>query len=256
MTRRMSGRETWHRLLNWDNGQTAAERLSAQILSMEKFEGVDPTHPLGGRDGKRDLIITKNNEIWVGSVYFPRGQKKFNDIKDKFLDDLKGVEKNNAVGYAFVTNQELRLAEREELKKQSVKKIDVFHLERIASILNQPKGYGIRLEFLDIEMSKEEQISALAERDEIISRLLDIYQKDKSKSVITNKTKSIEVTPELIDNYTNIFGYGSKIHFCSNCGFGYKVNNPEYFHYSLSFQKAYSITCPKCGNLDYYRLGI
>ena len=34
-----------------------------------------------------------------------------------------------------------------------------------------PKSYGIRLEFLDIEMSKEEQLAFIASRDESIGRL-------------------------------------------------------------------------------------
>lgn len=49
--RRTDGRETWHRLLEWDKGQTPAERLAAIILNSEGFRNIDPSHPLGGRDG-------------------------------------------------------------------------------------------------------------------------------------------------------------------------------------------------------------
>ena len=35
--------------------------------------------------------------------------------------------------------------------------VRIYHLERIANILNTPKMYGIRLEYLEIEMTKEEQ---------------------------------------------------------------------------------------------------
>ncbi len=35
--------------------------------------------------------------------------------------------------------------------------VRIYHLERIANILNMPKMYGIRLEYLEIEMTKEEQ---------------------------------------------------------------------------------------------------
>lgn len=60
----------------------------------------------------------------------------------------------------FVTNQYLRLAEREQLVRSSPgPQIELFHLERIARILDSPVNYGIRLEFLDIEMSKEEQLA-------------------------------------------------------------------------------------------------
>lgn len=36
--RRNDGRETWFRLLEWDKGQTPAERLAAIILTNEGLE--------------------------------------------------------------------------------------------------------------------------------------------------------------------------------------------------------------------------
>jgi len=33
--------------------------------------------------------------------------------------------------------------------------VRIYHLERIANILNTPKMYGIRLEYLEIEMTKK-----------------------------------------------------------------------------------------------------
>ena len=57
---RMSeGRETFNRLLNWDRGQAPSERLAAIILSKEGFNGVDPSHPLGGKDGLKDMTLTE-----------------------------------------------------------------------------------------------------------------------------------------------------------------------------------------------------
>lgn len=47
--RRNDGRETWFRLLEWDKGQTPAERLAAIILTNEGFRNIDPSHPLGGK---------------------------------------------------------------------------------------------------------------------------------------------------------------------------------------------------------------
>ena len=47
--RRTEGRETWHRLLEWDKGQAPSERLAALLLANEGFKNVDPSHPLGGR---------------------------------------------------------------------------------------------------------------------------------------------------------------------------------------------------------------
>ena len=71
--RRTEGREAWHRLLEWDKGQAPSERLAALLLSNEGFKNVDPSHPLGGRDGLKDMMLSYNGSKWIGAVYFPRG---------------------------------------------------------------------------------------------------------------------------------------------------------------------------------------
>lgn len=158
--RRAEGRETFYRLLEWDKGQTVSERLAALILEQEGFCGIDPSHPLGGRDGGKDILCEFNGSKWIGAVYFPRGQQFFSDIKKKYKHDLEGVYKNDAQGIAFITNQELSLLERKTLEElDEIIDVRIYHLERIASILNTPKMYGIRLEFLEIEMTKEEQLA-------------------------------------------------------------------------------------------------
>lgn len=157
------GRETWHRLLEWDRGQAPSERLAAIILSNEGFQNVDPSHPLGGKDGLRDIVLSHNGKRWIGAVYFPRGQQSFSVIKDKFIHDLDGVKQNGANGLAFVTNQELRLSERKILSELNSKiDVQIYHLERISALLNAPVNYGVRMEFLEIEMSKEEQLAFFA----------------------------------------------------------------------------------------------
>jgi hypothetical protein len=166
------GKETWYRLLNWDRGQAPAERLAAIILRDEGFQSIDPSHPLGGKDGLKDMICYFHNSKWVGGVYFPRGQQTFTEIKAKYIHDLDGVYKNDAKGFAFITNQELRLAERKELAEiDNDVDVEIYHLERIANYLNTPSSYGIRMEFLDIEMTKEEQLSYFANYEKRITRL-------------------------------------------------------------------------------------
>src|SRR5680860_1062521 len=172
--RQFEGDETWNRLLNWSKGQKSSERLSAHILSSEGFKSLDPSHPLGGKDGLKDIVSLKENLQWIGAAYFPRGQKRLSEIKTKFLDDLKGVARNKVSGLAFVTNQELSLSERKELKSLGKPHmIDVFHLERIAHILDSPKNYGVRLEFLDIEMTREEQLAYFVIKDERMNNLTE-----------------------------------------------------------------------------------
>ena len=166
------GRETFNRLLNWDRGQAPSERLAAIILSKEGFKGVDPSHPLGGKDGLKDMVLSFNGKRWIGAVYFPRGQQSFSDIKSKFSHDLSGIDANNAEGLVFVTNQEIRLSERKILTEIAPEvDVQIYHLERIASLLNTPSCYGIRMEFLDIEMSKEEQLSFFADNEQRLARI-------------------------------------------------------------------------------------
>jgi hypothetical protein len=144
--------ETWHRLLEWTNGQPPSERLAAQIMLHEGYTNFDPSHPLGGRDGTKDATCQKDGQRWVMAVYFPRGQKSFNDIEEKFLNDLKGVQSNKVDAIAFVTNQELRLAEREVLRQAAgAVPVELFHLEKITAILDKPEMYGVRKQFLGID---------------------------------------------------------------------------------------------------------
>jgi hypothetical protein len=85
------------------------------------------------------------------AVYFPKGKKGITSIKQKFLDDLLGVSKNGAGAMAFVTNQEITLKQRAMLVKAAKgTKVQIYHLERIATILDQPKMAVVKLQFLNI----------------------------------------------------------------------------------------------------------
>jgi len=163
--RSSNGDETWFRLQNWSKGQKAAERISAHILKSELYHSVDPSHPLGGRDGGKDILCAKNTKKFVGAVYFPRGQKNLSEIKRKFDGDALGVTKNDADGLIFITNQELLLSQRTQLASSVDYDVEIYHLERVSSILDQPANYGIRLEYLDIELTKEEQLSFFAQQE-------------------------------------------------------------------------------------------
>jgi hypothetical protein len=139
-------------LIEWTNGSGPAERLSAQVLIHEGFEGLDPSHPLGGPDGGKDAVCWKNGKKWIMAVYFPRGQQDIGTIRSKFAMDFRGVERNTASGFVFVTNQELRLAERAELCT-STGSVDteLYHLERITMVLDVPAMASVRHQFLGIE---------------------------------------------------------------------------------------------------------
>jgi hypothetical protein len=221
--RRTDGDETWCRLKEWTKGQKSAERLASHILHSDGFKSIDPSHPLGGPDGLKDLICIKDNVKWIGAAYFPRGQKPFNDIKQKFEGDLKGVETNKVNGIVFVTNQELSLSERKSLTSCGKKhKVEIYHLERIVNLLNTPANYGVRLDFLDIELTKEEQLAFFAERDKNISKIGDTLEQLNAdyrsfKEAILNKSfdfkeRSEEEIIEAIDEFFDEVWYNR--HLC------------------------------------------
>ena len=55
--RRNDGDETWQRLLSWSKGQKSSERLSGLLLQADNYKSIDPSHPLGGKDGLKDIIF-------------------------------------------------------------------------------------------------------------------------------------------------------------------------------------------------------
>jgi hypothetical protein len=144
--------ETWRRLRDWTNGQPRAERLAAQILVAEGYTNIDPSHPLGGPDGGKDAIASRNGERWIMAAYLPFGQQSPTVIRNKFIEDLTGVARNGAVGMAFVTNQAITLGQRDELTEAAAATaVDIFHLERVTVILDRPDMHAVRAQFLEIE---------------------------------------------------------------------------------------------------------
>jgi hypothetical protein len=158
-----------------------------------------------------------------------------------------------------VTNQELSLAERKEIEKM-LDHVDLFHLERVTHILDRPESYGVRLEFLNIEMSKEEQLAFIAARDRTIKQLqqsVDRLLKDSEQGGEDSHPE--EVTPTYLDSPlkgtglsvgSSYFNRDKKVHTCSFCGFGFIVNEKSSDPLSLHFASPKAVKCPKCGNAD------
>lgn len=156
--------ETWHRLREWTTGQSPSERLSAQVLQAEGFTSLDPSHPLGGPDGGKDAVCLRDQERWAMAVYFPRGKQSFAKIRKKFQDDFKVATVHDAVGFVFVTNQELTLEQRGKLTNLSDgSKIELFHLERLTSVLDRPALAATRKQFLGIDYLQGGTFTQLAQ---------------------------------------------------------------------------------------------
>lgn len=197
--------DTEIKLKFWRGDQIGAERLSATVLHIEGFGSVDPQCPLGGPDGLKDVLCEKNNWKYVAAAYFSTKEKTFNEVKEKFIHDLAGVRKNAADGIVFLTNQSITPGERSFLNEHANKlghKSIIYHLERIRALLDSPTGYGARLEFLDIDMSREEQLSFFSQWNRSFADLLQA----QGLMIIREITKRIDLLAGVTEDF------GAKIH--------------------------------------------
>lgn len=143
--------ETWHHLLHWKFNSVQAERLAMQVLQDQGFADFDPHRQLGGPDNGKDGLCQKDGKTWVVQVYFPSQPQKFRNILNKFQHDLEGARRNNANGMVFFANQELSLSERAGLRALAGElALEIFHVERIAAILDQPHMAQVRQQLLGI----------------------------------------------------------------------------------------------------------
>lgn len=189
-------------LKDWRFGQTQAERLAAALLHVESFHSVDPQHPLGGPDGAKDLLCKRGGVVWVGAVYFPQTEPSFADIQRKFVDDFAGVAKNDAKGFVFFVNQRLTVTQRQKLETEAASTpTEIYHLERIRAILDAPKGCGVRLEYLRIPMTEEEQWAFWSSMNQdVVRRLVDSEARREAQF------RSLESKLDLVLERTNALG--------------------------------------------------
>ena len=190
-------------LKDWRFGQTQAERLVSTLLHIEGFESVDPQHPLGGPDGAKDLLCRKGRKLWVAAAYFPTTGPSFNEIVEKYKSDFEGVAGNRADAFAFFCNQHLTIGQRKQLLDHVGRvPVEIYHLERMRSILDSPKGCGARLEYLRIPMSEAEQWSFWSSMNQDIVRRLRAHEAQRN-----DQFSSLEQKMELVLARTNSIGY-------------------------------------------------
>ncbi|MEU1735314.1 Fic family protein [Streptosporangium sp. NPDC020145] len=146
-------------LRDWRGGQINAERMCASILAINDYIDIDPQAPLGGPDGKKDILAKRLGHTYVAAVYFPPTHPSFSEIRRKFINDRLGVARNKADAFIFMVNQPLLLSERSELLQLGSPLDELYHLERLRASLDSPKGYGLRLEYLRQPMAIEEQMA-------------------------------------------------------------------------------------------------
>ena len=128
--------DTELRLSFWRDGSTKAERIAASLLRLSGYEEIDPQSPLGGPDGKKDILCQKGGLTWVGAVYFPSGPTRFTSIRKKFAADLRGMPARHK-GFVFVTNQNLTPTQRRTLSsiaEAQGKESDILHLQQLQTL--------------------------------------------------------------------------------------------------------------------------
>lgn len=164
-------RLTEERLKSWlDTNQVQRERLCVNLLPLfDNYSKVEPRRPKGGPDQGRDIQAYYNGNKVFGGVGFKNSANDSTDhkrwTKKKFKDDLKVAQEElkNLDGFVFFTNVDLTPKEIEDLKKHAFSNgiihCEIFYRERLRQILDSIIGYGLRLQYLGIEMSQEEQVS-------------------------------------------------------------------------------------------------
>lgn len=179
-------------LQNWREGHTQSERLCAEILHIEGYKKVDPQSPLGGPDNLKDIICEYEGKKWIAACYFPQTIRNFNEIKNKFENDLNGIQRNNAHGLVFFVNQKLTPGNRTQLASiAEPNPVEIYHLERLTALLDSPKGYGVRLQFLHVPMTPEEQIGFFSSlKDDINERFI---VQDRQITTIQDKLDEIKM---------------------------------------------------------------
>lgn len=160
----------------WRGGSTQAERLVAALLRVEGYQNVEPQAPLGGPDGRADVLCDRGGYSYVAAAFFPPTNKEYKDVVEKFDHDIMGVSTRRRSAFAFFTNQRLTRAERNTLKTTALGKgieCEVYDVERISGMLEVPSGYGLRAAYLAIPMSDAEQIAYFASREDLADAAID-----------------------------------------------------------------------------------
>lgn len=200
----MASERTRTELVIWGKGSTPGEYLAADILRLENFVLIDPVHPQGGPDGKKDIICYRDQVKFVVACWFPNnsGKESYTSLFDKFDNDISGVSANNAKGFVFVTNCSVSDGERSDLIKHAQGKgcqvCEIYHLERLRQILDTPLGFGTRLRVFDIEMTKEDQLSFYeAVKNEHLRLIMQSLQKFEANVITALKDTKQDLIEEM-----------------------------------------------------------
>ena len=206
----MADSSTELHLSMWRGGPTQAERLIAALLRVEGYQNVEPQSPLGGPDGRADVLCTRGGYSYVAAVYFPPTNKEYEDVVEKFDHDIVGVNTRKRSAFAFFTNQRLTRSERNTLKSRALGKgieCEVYDVERISGMLDVPSGYGLRAAYLAIPMADAEQIAYFASREDLADAAID--RNTAELRLIREKVASLEAQTRVVAHTMKTVAFAS-----------------------------------------------
>jgi len=202
----MSRSQTDEKLRYYLNAnQGARERFVADILpQLGPYMNCKPLRPDGGPDGGVDIIAELNNG--EGSVLIAVGFKNNAGppmidlpwICKKFRFDLTQAKEsiNLGVGFVFVTNVDLTPKTRIKLRTEAIENgyshVEIYDREQLRLALDKPEGFFIRLRYLDIPMTIEDQYRMLAAVGNEISQLTVKIQSIESQMLQSNLQRTLE----------------------------------------------------------------
>ena len=144
----------WSHLLNWQHDTATVARLVAAVLLDQGYTAIDPDQSLLGADGRLLQTCRKNGEHWGIVPYFASGQQTFETLETQLNHTLGTLLVANLAGIVIVSNQEMRLSERERLEGLiAPRQCDIFHLERLAIVLSQPRMAPVTQQYVSTNIT-------------------------------------------------------------------------------------------------------
>ena len=143
--------------------------MCCDVLELEAdFTKVETVRPRGGRDGGKDLVaVFRGNEKARGGIGFKASADDSHRTwaAKKFRDDLTSAlaDEPDLAAFVFFTNVDLPPSDVTTLEKAAAKKgvevTRIFHRERLREVLDSPTGLFLRLRYLKLPMTEEEQLA-------------------------------------------------------------------------------------------------
>lgn len=142
--------ETWHRLLNWRGTDDQAHALARQMLPHCGYQVPESSAILPTAQ-----VLYKQEQPFRLLTWFVTGAQRFAALKKPLRDALAALSAHTTpepIGITLLLNQELTLSERTQLATictaLGFAQLELFHLERLCAILDQPHLANLRQEFL------------------------------------------------------------------------------------------------------------